>query len=275
LTQIGFGPRSIDVRLASGRLHRLHRGVYAVGRPRTSVDGVRLAAVLALGKGAVLSHRSAAAHLQLLPDARRVEDVTVARKVSSRGGIVVHHAHLPPDERTIIDGIPVTTVARTLLDLAATEPRHRLERAFAEAEYRRLADATSLTQLLHRYDGRRGTGLISELARTPNKGITRSALERRFLRLLDEASLPSPERNVHIEAGGRLIEVDCLWREHALIAELDGRGGHASWSRAEADRGRDRRNLAAGYRTVRITWRQLDEEREELLADLSALLTAR
>jgi hypothetical protein len=275
LLELGFGRRSIDVRLQSGRLHRLHRGVYALGRPRIPVEGIRLAAVLALGEGVVLSHRSAAAHLGLLEDSRRFEDVTVPRKLHPRTGIRVHVASLSGDERTVVDGVPVTTAARTLLDLAATEPRHRTERAFTEAEYQGLRDGTSLTQLLHRYAGHRGAAVARHLIGAPPRGITRSELEGRFLALLDEVGLPSPERNAHIEVGARLLEVDCLWREQGLIAELDGRAAHGGWRRAEADRARDRRNLAAGYRTIRVTWRQLHEERSELVADLGRLLTAR
>jgi hypothetical protein len=187
---------------------------------------------------------------------------------------VFHRAQLPADEVTVERGIPVTTVARTLLDLAAVLDRRRVERAIEEAEVRRLDDPLSLPDLVERYPGRRDTGVIRAILAADRIGstITRSELEERFLALLETYSLPRPELNVPIEARGSWLEVDCVWRRWKLIVELDGHASHRTAAAFERDRARDRGLHAAGWRVLRITWRQLDDEAERIEADLRALL---
>ena len=150
-----------------------------------------MAAVLAGGTGAVLSHRSAGALWGIHPTARRPEVVAAPGRHGGRK-VEVHHCALEPDERTVRDGIPVTTTARTLLDLAAVLTPNQVERALREAEARRLWDATSLAALLERHPRRRGTAMLRRMlaAGRAGEGITRSELEERFLALLDAAALP-------------------------------------------------------------------------------------
>ncbi|HEY3020607.1 MAG TPA: type IV toxin-antitoxin system AbiEi family antitoxin domain-containing protein, partial [Solirubrobacteraceae bacterium] len=160
LLALGIGAGAIKYRLASGRLHEIHRGVYAVGHRVLSMRGRWMAAVLAAGRGAVLSHRAAAA-LWGIRGGTAVE--VTSERHCRRAGLLVHRATLPPDEVTTRAGIPVTTVARTLLDLAAVLPRHDVESAFHEAEYQQRTDLTSLDALVARYRGQRGTATIREI----------------------------------------------------------------------------------------------------------------
>ena len=275
LLDAGLGRGAIELRLARGRLHRVHAGVYAVGHPILSAEGRWMAAVLSGGSGAVLSHRSAAAHWGIRPEGSRPAQVTVARILRSRPRLHFHHSSLPDDEVTVREGIPVTTVPRTLFDLAAVIPLRQLNRAVNEAEIRRLWDPLSLNDLLTRHPRRPGAAAIRTVLATPGEGITRNDLEDRFLDLLSAARLPQPGTNVPMEVNGVLIEPDCTWREQRLIVELDGNATHATRSAFESDRARDRALVAAGWRVMRITWRQLHDEPEALTRDVRASLTVR
>jgi very-short-patch-repair endonuclease len=227
-----------------------------------------MAAVLASGPGAVLSHRSAAAIWGLRPAARTRIDVTTGRALHARPGIQPHRAVLAPDETTTTNGIPTTTVSRTLLDLAAVLPRQAIQRAVNEAEVLRLADATALHALKARHPRHRG---ISKLHEDRLPVLTRSELEARFITFLDDAVLPRPDVNTVIEE----MEVGFAWREQRLIAELDGFAFHTTRRAFEQDRARDRRLQARGWRVIRITWRQLHDERHQLAAELASLLSRR
>jgi hypothetical protein len=182
---------------------------------------------------------------------------------------------LPVDEVATHDGIPVTTLPRTLFDLAAVVPLHQLNRAVNEAEIRRLWDPLSLNDLLTRHPRRPGAAAIRTVLATPGAGITRNDLEDRFLDLLSAAGLPQPVTNVPMEMNGIWIEPDCTWRRQRLIVELDGNATHATRSAFESDRARDRALVAGGWRVMRITWRQLLDEPEALTRDLRASLAAR
>ena len=232
-----------------------------------------MAAVLAAGEGAVLSHRSAAMLWGIRATARSAVEVTVPRPARSRPGVTVHAAVLPADETTVRSGIPVTTSPRTLLDLAAVLPR-ALEPALNEAEVKRLTDPLSLAAVVSRYPGRRGVAAVRRALDAGAVGATviRSRLERAFLEFLDRAGLPRPEVNAHVELAGALVEVDCVWRGARLLAELDGFETHGTRRAFERDRARDRALQVAGWRVVRITWRQLLEQPDVLAAELAALL---
>jgi predicted transcriptional regulator of viral defense system len=162
LVALGLSHRATDGRVAAGRLHALHRGVYAVGHRRLTRKGRWMAAVLACGPCAALSHRDAGALWDLRATERRLIEVTTPRNRRHRVNIEIHRVRLEPDETTIHDGIPVTTVARTLLDLAAVLPRQQLKRAMEQAEVLRLADDTSLDALLAKYPKRSGTAALRE-----------------------------------------------------------------------------------------------------------------
>ena len=231
-----------------------------------------MAAVLA-GPGVVLSHRSAAAMWGLTAGAPgRVEVSAPTRRRPA--GVDVHRTRLHEDEVTELENIPLTTASRTLLDLAAVLPRNRLERALREAEVRRLGDAASLAVLLERHPRRRGTAALRSILASGRvaDGVTRSELEERFLVFLDANALPRPQLNVHLEVHGRLLECDCVWRARRLVVELDGHAAHSPRTAFERDRARDRALHAAGWRVLRITWRQLHREADAVAADLGVLL---
>lgn len=235
-----------------------------------------MAAVLAAGPGSVVSHRSAAALWGLRPTAQPRLDVTAPRKLQSRAGLRLHHAVLPADETTVHHGIPVTTAARTLLDLAAVVEPHALERALERAQALRLADSVALPDLLARYPGRRGTVAVRAILDQGRLGtaVTRSELEDAFLAFLDRFGLPRPAVNVVLQLRGGSVEADCVWREQGVVVELDGYATHGTRSAFERDRARDRRLQAAGWRVVRVTWRALHRHSGPLASELAALLMA-
>lgn len=266
---------AIDRRLRAGRLHHLHPGVYAVGHSVISRKGRWMAAVLASGPGAVLSHRSAAALWGIRPSSAAVIDVAVPRKSRSSRSIHRRFLTLPADEVTRHDGIPVTTPPRTIFDLAAVSSPEAVESALREAEYLRLYDRLSLSDLLARYPGRRGArtvrACLDRISESPG-GRTRSRLEERFLPFLDRHRLPRPRLNAWVQAGPKSYEVDCLWPQARQIVELDGWEGHGTRTAFREDRARDRRMRVAGYGVTRIAWSQLDDEPEAIATDLHAML---
>jgi very-short-patch-repair endonuclease len=227
-----------------------------------------MAAVLAAGPAAALSHRDAAALWGIRPSTSGTVDVTATERCR-RPGIHAHRARLRPDEVTEVGGIPVTTVARTLLDLAAVLPAAHVERAIERAEALKLADRVPLDALVERHRGRRGTAALRQMAESGiEAALTRSELEERFLTFLDAHDLPRPEVNTLIEG----FEVDFLWRRQRLVVELDGHETHGTRAAFERDRERDRILQAHGWRVVRITWRQLHENPEAVAGDLARLL---
>jgi Protein of unknown function (DUF559) len=277
LIELGLGEDAIDARLRGGRLHRLHCGVYAVGHEVVPREGRWLAAVLTVGEDAVLSHRSASELWNIRRGTARGRiDVSAPSLARSRPKIQRRYLRLTPDEVTVRRRIPVTTLARTLFDISAESSEESLEGAIREAEYRHRFRVENLEELLDRHPGRRGAKTIRaclcRLGRGP-RGRTRSRLEVRFAALLADTDLPRPELNALLDLDGFKVEADCLWREQMLIAELDGGAAHGTRIAFEEDRERDRRLQAAGWRVIRVTWRQLDDP-TTLLADLRHLLSA-
>jgi hypothetical protein len=233
-----------------------------------------MAAVLACGPGTVLSHRAAGRLWKLLPRSSALPEVTRPRSFRPRGAIVAHRSTVPDDETSLVDGIPVTSVSRTLLDLGAILSWHLLERALNEAEVLRLIDRLSVPELLERYPRRRGSAALRALFRDRSavRGITRRELERRFKAVLAGTGLPRPRLNAPVSAQGRFFEVDCLWSAQRLIVELDGRESHGTELAFEKDRERDRLLLVEGWRVTRVTWRQLRDDAPAVIADLRSLL---
>jgi hypothetical protein len=266
----GIGARAIDHRLERGRLHRVHRGVFAVGHAVLSRPGAWMAAVLAAGPEAVLSHRSAAALWGIRDTAAARVEVTVPRNRRARPRITIHRGALSADEITVHDGIAVTTPARTLLDLAEVLAPHQLERAVHETEYRRLTSPLSLDALLTRHQGRRGTKALRAIVDQNNLGstITKSELEIMFLAFLDQNEVPRPLVNEPIGP----YTVDALWPAQRLVVELDSRQAHHTTRAFEQDRARDRNLQVAGWHVLRITWRQLHEDQATIAAQLRALI---
>jgi very-short-patch-repair endonuclease len=231
--------------------------------------------VLASGPEALLSHWSAAALWMIRPSSRTRIDVTVPHRSRSSKLIRRHISLVPDDERTVEAGIPVTTVPRTIFDLAAAEPVDVVKELLREAEYRRLWDRMSLPDLIERYPGKRGVrkvqAALDRLKEEP-EGRKRSRLEERFAPFLRHHRLPLPRFNDWIDLGDKRYQVDCHWPGTREIVELDGWDGHGTRSAFRDDRTRDRRLRVAGYSVTRITWNQLDDEPAEVAADLRALL---
>jgi very-short-patch-repair endonuclease len=275
LLQLGLGREAIAGRIRTGRLHRLHGGVYAVGHSAIGRKGRWMAAVMASGQGAVLSHRSAAALWGLQKPQGGAIEITTPRTARPSGSIIRRQAALASDEVTTRRRIPVTTVSRLLLDLAVVLPAVGLQRVMREVEYLRLLDRHALRGLPARYPGRRGICALRECLRRiedQSDGRTRSPLETRFAAFVERSGLPEPQLNTPIRIGRRTIEADCLWRSQRLIVELDGHAAHGTRSAFEDDRDRDRRLQAAGWRVVRVTWRQLRDEAGQLERDLCEML---
>jgi hypothetical protein len=256
-------------------MHYLHRGVYAVGHRALTVDGRWMAAVLAGGPSAVLSHRSAGELWGLVPRSGTIPEITRPTKFRQRPKLRPHHAVIPLDEIEVERGIPVTSASRTQFDLAGVLRRRQLERMLNEAEVRRLTSRLSLPQLLQRYPGRRGTAALRELLGSSEPGgITRNGFEESFVALIDAHGLPRPRLNATLALRGRFFEIDCLWEERRLAIELDSRMVHATERAFQSDRQRDRILLAEGWRTGRVTWLQLGDEPEAVVADLRRALGA-
>jgi hypothetical protein len=232
-----------------------------------------MAAILACGPGALLSYRSAGQLWGIVPRAATVPEVTRPGYSRQRSGIVCHRSSIPPDEIGEVLGIPVTSVFRTIFDLAGMLTKRQLERAMHEAEVQRLTDRLSLPDLLARYPRRRGVAnLRALLASKVPVGVTRNDFEESFVALLDSNGLPRPQLNGTLAIRGRLLEPDCMWATERLLVELDGGGVHRTDQAFESDRQRDRILLAEGWRSTRVTWRQLCDEPAAIVADLRDLL---
>jgi very-short-patch-repair endonuclease len=255
LRRIGLSEDLIDRWIAAKRLHPVHRGVYAVGHRRLSREGRYLAAVLAAGDGAVLSHRAAADLWELRARKELKIDVTVPNNRRGDRRLSIHRDVLAPGDTMTRDGIRITKPARTLLDLAGCVDENELERAIRQGVYRRLTTTASLAEAVCEGAGGRGMrkmrNALTRAGEAP--GLTRSELEQDFLRFLRRHYLPLPELNVELRIGKRRIEADCVWRDQRLIIELDGRDAHDSTPAFESDRARDLALQAAGWRTGRVT----------------------
>jgi hypothetical protein len=277
LGAFGLGPAAVARRAAEGRLFRQHRGVYSVGRPDLTVAGRRMAAVLACGHTAILSHRSAAAHHGLLEDHRQRPDVTVkGRARRPRRGIQVHSSTTltAPDIATV-DGIPCTSVARTLVDLGDRERPRLVERAIDQAEVRGVFDLAAVEDALGRAGPRRGAGVLRALLRELGEPtLTDRELEELLLALIRDAGLPPPAVNAWITGNGWAYKADFLWRRERVVAETDGLAFHTNRKAFEHDRLRDQRLALAGYTVVRFTWRQLVRQPDTVAATLAGLLAA-
>src|SRR6187402_2297307 len=258
LRDLGIGDEAIKTRLAEGRLHHLHGEVYAVGHSRLAIRAPWWAALLAYGPGAALSHQSAAVLWGIRRKRRGPIHVTAPcgrQGLRRRKGIWIHRCKLTAEDRTTRDGFPVTTLARTLFDLAEVAPFDQLKGAAEEADRLKLLRLPDLEHCCERGHGRRALRpmrrLIAEL-RPPDEG--RSPLEIRFPAFARDHDLPKPHQNVDVLGH----EVDALWPAAKLIVELDSWEHHGHRAAFERDRARDPKLMLAGYRTIRVTHRRLD-----------------
>lgn len=220
-----------------------------------------MAAVLAGGAEAVLSHRPAGAEWGVRPWSGR-EAITVRGDRRTTREIEIHRASLPADEITVCDGIPITTVPRTLLDLATVLDERDLTTALGQAEKLRLSDPLSLPDLLKRHQGERGTARLRAAIDRVGYGVPIEALEEAFARFVAVRRLPPPELNAHLSIDGTFISPDCLWRSHHVIVELHSVRHHGTGPVISRDAARDRRLLLAGWRVIHVTWAQLHDRRE-------------
>lgn len=267
LRALGWGEGKIAHALRTGRLIRLHRGVYAVGHDQLRVEGRWLAAVLACGHGAALSYVSAAANLDLRAGAARVVHVSVPASRRGQRGIAVHRPRSLEGDVALHRGIRTTTATRTLIDLAAVLPLGDLERVAARAEARGLLDHDRLARA-------RSRKLRTILGAPRGPQNTRSRDEEAFLAAVRAARLPEPEMNVWLtHGGGEEWQADALFRRERVIVEIDD-DSHRTRRAFEDDRRRDAVRQADGYRTLRFTRRRLREDMPGAIALVAALIAS-
>jgi hypothetical protein len=258
LLELGMTSGAIRHRMASGRLHPLMRGVYAVGRPRVSQRGRWMAAALACGPEALLSHRCAAALWGLRHfDEPGIDVVVPAGPPKRRPGIRVRrlHDHDAPARR-LVDGIPVTHPVATLVDLATCVPPWQLEAAINEADHLDLVNPERLLAALGRLPGRPGVGRLRTLLEAPTVALTTTQLEQRFLPLAIQAGLPVPETQVWL--GG--YRVDFFWPSLGLVVEADSLRYHRTPFKQARDKRRDNAHAGSGLTTLRFTHSQVRHE---------------
>lgn len=266
LLELGFASRAIEHRLAKGRLHRLWRGVYVVGRPEVSERGRWMGAVLSCGPDALLSHRSAARLWGLETKFRGIEVVTPLETYRRRPGIRVHQrAGLGPGHRRRVDGIPVTDIASTLVDLASCAPEWQVERGVNETDRLGLIDVETLRATVRDLPPRPGMACMRRLLGLD--ALTDTGLERKFLALVRAANLPEPKTQVSLNG----YRVDFYWPRLGLVVETDGWRYHRTSGEQATDRRRDQAHLACGLTTVRIGEDQIRYEPDQVQRILAAV----
>jgi hypothetical protein len=276
LIDLGLSDRGVRNAVAAGRLHRVHQGVYAVGRPDLTPKGRWMAAVLACGEGAVLSHASAAALHAIRPTAAARIDVSVPRPSPiTRPGIRVHrHPDLTPGDLTELDGIPVTSLSRTLLGLATFLREPALERACDQAVINGTFDMRAMEDLLKRSRGRRGVRRLRNVLARGDLGenVPASGLEVRYRDLCAQAGLPKPAINRYLLLGDEYHRVDFLWRSQRVVIETDGGRYHATGWQQSRDANRDALLSEHGYRHARVSEETIEHRPSEAVATARALL---
>jgi very-short-patch-repair endonuclease len=269
LLELGLSGDAVDHRIATARLHPVMAGVYAVGRPGLSQRGSWMAAVLACGSAAVLSHDSAAALWRIRSAYGSVVAVTVPPSVCRRRpGISTYRRSLEPDERTEIDRIPVTSIHRTLLDIAAQLRREDLEAAINAADKHGLTTPPRLRAALADYAARPGVAVLRAVLDRRTFVLTDSQLERRFLPIARRAGLPRPRTGRRLNG----FKVDFHWPELGLVLETDGLRYHRTPAQQARDRLRDQAHTAAGLTPLRFTHAQVRYEPDHVEQTLSAVV---
>ena len=255
LLELGFSAQSIQHRIETGRLHRVERGIYAVGRAELGRRGRWMAAVLSCGPRAALSYGSAAALWGIDRERRgAIEVSTSSSSVQRRSGMFVYRRPNLGTGDVVADlGIPVTSVVRTLVDIASRLDRADLERAVNEADRLGLIDPESLAEALEQHPGKRGVGRLREMLAERTFRLTDSELERRFLRLVAETSLPVPLTQQRLNG----FRVDFYWPDLGLVVETDGLRYHRTPAQQARDRIRDQAHAAAGLTALRFTHAQV------------------
>ncbi|HEU4736026.1 MAG TPA: type IV toxin-antitoxin system AbiEi family antitoxin domain-containing protein [Solirubrobacterales bacterium] len=281
LRKLGLSDREISLRVERGSLHSLFRGTFAVGHLLIDRSGRMLAAVLACGERTVISHGSAAELLGLWEKQLPVVDVIPpswsGRKID---GIRWHRVRLPrADEIEIRDGVPCTTVSRTLVDMVARTGWGSMRRLVEQAAVLRALDVEEIDRILA-LGRRRGAPrlraiLVPWRSTLEQRPVLRSRLEARLLPRLIEEGLPAPRCNAKLRIDGHRFEVDLLWKEQRLAIEADGEQTHGTPTAFQHDRFRDQVLIAAGYRTARVTWSQVRDEPTAVVSRIARMLKRR
>lgn len=274
LLALGLNDDAIASRVLGGRLHRLRHGVYAVGHPGGTDRSRIREALLSVGEDCIVSHLSGAAEHAIRLPAPRVVDLSCTRALRQRPGIRLHRRRIGNEEMCSVGGLPVTTPARTLFDLAGLLGSRSLKKAANEAFVRRIVTIDELAAVADRQRGRKGSVAFGRLLDVldPDARRIRSPLEARVNEFLRDRGFPPFEANKRLRIGDDVIEADVLWRSHRVIVEADGRDPHLAPVTFSSDRRRDRRLSARGWTPVRITALDLDVRPDELEADLRAIL---
>jgi very-short-patch-repair endonuclease len=262
LTRSGIGDATITGWTRTGRLQRIYPRVYAVGHRVLTTEGRLAAALLYAGPGAALSHATATGWWELLPYLPNTIDVCSPERRRPLPGLRIHRA--ARIERIRHRGLPVTPVARTLLDFAAVASLERVRQALAEADFQRLLDLEAVDAELGR--GRSGSARLREalVRHRPQYAQTRTVLEDRLLDLCAGRGIPLPQVNTKVLG----FEVDAVWHEQRVVVEVDGGPAHGSIARVHEDRERDLALRTAGFVVLRYTWRQLTTQPDLVAADL-------
>lgn len=272
LLALGLDSNAVGRRVAAGWLHRRYRGVYSVGHVSLSKRGDYMAAVLACGPGAVLSHRAAGDLWGVRPGGGHIE-VTVPRGRAGPSEVRAHRSRtLRPGDVTRVDGIPVTTVARTLLDLASVLSPQSLARAVDRAERLELFDLVSVEDALARAPGRKGVAALRCAVAGWRPRHTRSELEDRFYELLRTSGLPWPRFNAMVEGEIGTQEVDAFWPAQGLVVQLDGFAYHRTRRDRERDSASDADLELGGRRVVRLTWNDVTVHGDRTIRRLFRML---
>jgi very-short-patch-repair endonuclease len=267
----GLSRHAVMVRMRSGHLHPLHRGVYAVGHANVPLEGRFLAAVKACGCGAVLSHFSAAAVWGFMRwDDRYPEVTVVGTSPRSHRGVRAHRAVvLDHPDISRHHGIPITSPARTLLDLAATLGHDPLRSATRRAQSLQRVNLRQLADVLARHQGRRGSAKLAKIIAT-GPAPTRSELEDATLDLMLRGGLAHPDVNVALRLSGRRVVPDFRWPDQRLVVEADGSAWHDNQLAREDDAERQALLEADGERVLRVTWDQVIARPGQTLARIRA-----
>lgn len=266
LRALGFTSRAIEHRIAAGRLHPLWRGVYAVGRPQVGRRGLLMAATLSCGPEALLSHRSAAELWGIARPSAGIDVMVPHSSYRRRPGIRVHRrVELGPEHRRCIDGIPVTDVVSTLVDLASCVPEWQAERALNEADRLDLVDLEALHAGIGRLPPRQGMACLRRLLGCD--ALTDSGLERKFLALVRAAGLPTPDTQAWVSG----YRVDFFWPQLGLVAEADGWRYHRTPGDQTTDHQRDQAHAAAGLTTLRFSEWQIRHAPTEVTKRLASV----
>lgn len=271
---LGIPATAIDYRVKAGRLRVVHRGVYAIGHRRPDARARWMGAVLACGEGSLLSWPAAGSLWDMAGYPSRIDVTTPRSGGTGPRGIFIHRCTtLHPDDRAICDGIPVTSVARTLLDAAGVLIRRRLERAIEQAERLQLFDSRAVQATLARNPRLRGAPLLRDILEDQHgpPPDTRSELERLFLDFCRDYHVALPRTNVLVHG----YEVDAYWPDQRLVVELDSFEFHKSRAAFERDRERDMELRLAGEEVVRVTDRRIRRDPVRLAASITGLLAAR